>query len=194
MHLLPKLAALTIVFSAPRYRSCAKFCLSTLVLLIVLVGNSLAQQLTPFVVSSSGGFYSNSSGMLSFTTGEMAAVETFTSPSVILTQGFQQAFDIGTYITEHPDPRFSFGLYPNPTTGYFNLITETETIGTLIVDVVDVFGRVILQKEMPQQDFINVEPFDLTHVAPGMYVLAITFQENGATHGNQCVAKIQVIR
>lgn len=163
-------------------------------LLVLSAGGISAQQLSPFVVSSSGGFYSNASGTLSFTTGEMAAVETFTSPAGILTQGFQQAFDIGTYITGHPDPQFSFGLYPNPTSGYFNLVTETEKPGTLIVDIVDVFGRVILWKEIQHQDLVNVEPFDLTHAAPGMYILVISFQENGATHGNQCVAIIQMIR
>lgn len=171
-----------------------KYSYHFLSLLLLSTGGVSAQQLSPFVISSSGGFYSNASGALSFTTGEFSAVETFSSPTGILTQGFQQAFDIGTYITEHPDPSFSFGLYPNPTTRYFNLVTETEKIGTLVVDIMDVFGRVILQKEIQQQYLVNVEPFDLTHAAAGMYVLAITFQENGATRGNQFVAKVQVIR
>ncbi len=171
-----------------------KYSYHFLSLLLLSAWGVSAQQLSPFVVSSSGEFYSSTAGMLSFTTGEMSVVETFTSPAGILTQGFQQAFDIGTYITENPDPQFSFGFYPNPTTGYFNLVTETEKISTLVVDIVDVFGRVILQKEIQQQSLVNVEPFDLTHVVAGMYVLAITFQENGATRGNQCVARIQVIR
>jgi len=161
---------------------------------LISIGQSSAQQLSQFVISSSGGFYSSASVLLSFTTGEMSAVETYTAPAGILTQGFQQVFDIGTYLTEHPNPQFSFGLYPNPTSTYFNLVTETETSGNLMISIVDMFGRVLLHKEIQQEYLINVEPFDLTRAAAGMYILAITFKENHATHGTQFVSKIQVIR
>lgn len=48
-----------------------------------------AQSLSPQVIASSGGYYSNGSGSLSWTLGE-TMTETFTSGSPQLTQGFQQ--------------------------------------------------------------------------------------------------------
>ena len=117
------------------------------------------QQLTPFVVSSSGGFYSNSAGMLSFTSCELTAVETYVSPSAILTQGFQQTWDVGTYIAEQPLQNFSFVIYPNPSDGYFNLITETEVNEYIEVKILDVLGREIFKTSYYHQPLINVLPY-----------------------------------
>lgn len=194
MHFLPKLSGFSIVFCSPRQRICAQICLCVLALLSITPGRSLAQQLTPYVVSSSGGFYSNASGTLSFTTCEMSAVETFIAPSAILTQGFQQYWDLGTYTKEHPNPHFSFGIYPNPSDGHFNLLTETEKEGHVVGQILDVFGRVIQSSEFEHHGGRNIHPFDLTLVAPGMYILTITFKGHRKASEYPFVTKIQVIR
>src|SRR5687767_11905584 len=85
-----------------------------------------SQQLSPFVVSSSGGFYSNAEGMLSFTTGELAAIETYTHPLVTLTQGFQQPWDLNTHVDDNQSSGFSFDIYPNPSDGIVHLITKSQ--------------------------------------------------------------------
>ncbi len=53
---------------------------------------SNAQSLSPQVISTSGGYLTNSKGSLSVTIGELTAVETISNTSInlILTQGFQQ--------------------------------------------------------------------------------------------------------
>ena len=163
-------------------------------LLLLSAEKIVAQRVSPFVVSASGGFYSSAAGMLSFTTGEMTAVETYTSPVAILTQGFQQTFDIGTYITEHPNPNFAFGVYPNPTSGNFNLITETPIDEHISVRISDMLGRVILSKEFDQHASINIEAFDLSLAAPGMYLIVLTVQESNASVKYQFTSKIQVVR
>src|SRR3989442_14473369 len=74
-----------------------------IILLILLSGLSFAlraQTLTPFVVSTSGAFYSNGAGMLSTTIGELAAVTTLSGGSNYLTQGFQQPWDFSVSIPE----------------------------------------------------------------------------------------------
>jgi hypothetical protein len=60
----------------------------SILLLTILLGPKLlwSQQ----VIASAGDFYSNSAGMISQTIGE-AVIETYASPVVILTQGFQQS-------------------------------------------------------------------------------------------------------
>lgn len=136
-----------------------------------------AQELTPFVVSSSGGFYINSTGMLSFTSGEMAAVETYVSPSAILTQGFQQTWDIGTLIAEHPLQNFSFFIYPNPSDGYFSLVTETGVNEYIEVKILDVLGREIFKTSVFHQALINIQPFDLSHAAQGIYLITLDVKD-----------------
>ena len=161
---------------------------------LIAAAESSAQQLSPFVISPSGGFYNNASGMLSFTTGEMSAVETFIAPSAMLTQGFQQYWDLGTYITEHPDLHFSFGIYPNPTNGYFDLLTETEKEEHIVVEILDLLGRVVLRSEFDQYSNINIRSFDLTASTPGMYIIAMTITERHMRAANRFVSKLQVIR
>jgi len=132
--------------------------------------------------------------MLSFTTGEMTAVETYTSPSTILTQGFQQAWDFGTYINEHPIPNFSFGIYPNPSNGYFKLVTESEVNEHVDVRISDVLGREILRKKFYHQSKINVQPFDLSDAAQGIYLIALTIKENNSSPEYHFINKIQIVR
>ena len=166
-----------------------------LIFLIISIENISAQQLTPYVVSSSGGFYSNASGMLSFTTAEMTAVETFISPLNILTQGFQQTDELGTYTIEHPDSQFSFAIYPNPSDGNFNLVTEAEVNEHIGVKILDVMGRQILQTTFYEEDKINIKPFDLSAVAAGIYLVSLFVKENNSSkQENYFIKIIQIVK
>jgi Secretion system C-terminal sorting domain len=169
--------------------------IATFLFLLFSIGWISAQQLTPFVVASSGGFYNNSSGMLSFTAGEMSAVETYTSPSAILTQGFQQTDELGTYIIESPDQNFSCGIYPNPNDGYFKLVTESDKDEHIVVKIMDVVGREIFQTQFYHQHKINVQSLDLSDAAQGIYLMVITATENN-THSPTSffIEKIHIIR
>ena len=95
--------------------------------MIAFCGIIHAQSLSPTVVSSSGGFYANSAGQLSFTVGEMTMVTTFFQTNNILTQGFQQPFDFGTAIPEPTKDGFAFGVFPNPSTGNIHLVLNTKS-------------------------------------------------------------------
>ncbi|MGB4850615.1 MAG: T9SS type A sorting domain-containing protein [Saprospiraceae bacterium] len=165
-----------------------------ILLLAACVWQSRAQSISPQVIASSGGFYNNAYGMLSFTTGEMSAVETYTSPSAILTQGFQQTWDIGTYITEHPMQDFSFGIYPNPSDGYFNLVTKADVNEYINVKILDVLDREILQTTFYHQNPVNIQSFDLSNAAPGIYLIALTIKENKSNPESHYITKIQIIK
>src|SRR5262245_53217001 len=87
-----------------------------------------AQSLTPFVVASSGSFYSNSTAQLSFTTGEMAMVETFHTANNFLTQGFQQPSDsdLITKVIFPEDGNTFITLYPNPVVNHLFVKINSE--------------------------------------------------------------------
>ncbi|MEP7322520.1 MAG: T9SS type A sorting domain-containing protein [Saprospiraceae bacterium] len=165
-----------------------------LLILIVWPIKSPAQSLSPFVTSPSGGFYSNSSGMLSYTIGEMSAVITYSASGKMLTQGFQQTWDISTAITEHPLIHFSFGIYPNPAQRFFNLVTKTNIHGPFTVIVLDMLGREMLKKKYFQHTDMHVEPFELSGIADGMYLIELKINENSTNTQNTFFKKIQVIQ
>ena len=168
----------------------------SMILLVFLIPAVIfSQQLSPTVVSASGGFYSNSSGMLSFTTGEMSSVETFTHPLVILTQGFQQPWDINTNVSDEHSSDISFEIYPNPSGGHFNLISKSETDHQITVTILDIMGVEIMRSEFLHQGIFNVESMDLSHSAQGIYLVSINVNKtySSISEGN-FIKKINIVK
>ena len=168
-----------------------------LLLLIFFLSTTFisSQQLTPSVISTSGGFYTNASGMLSFTTGEMSAVETYNSPTNTLTQGFQQVWELGTGINENQDPPFSFSIYPNPSDGHFNLVTENKSNAHADIRMIDLLGREVQHIAFDQESNIHVQSIDLSDIAQGMYLMTITMKDKrSASPTLHIIEKIQIVK
>ncbi len=163
-------------------------------LLLLTVEISFGQQLTPFVVSSSGGYVANASGSLSFTTGEMTTVETYTAAANILTQGFQQPWDFGTYVIEHPGAEFSFNIYPNPSDGKLTMLTESELETDMIINVTDLLGRNVLHADFEHRIPVQSQTLDLAHAAPGIYFLTIAIQTVNSSIESMQTVKLEIIR
>ena len=162
--------------------------------IILTTGSTFAQQLTPWVISSSGGFYSNSSGMLSSTIVVMAAVETLNSPVNILTQGFQQPWDFGTYVIDYPGAEFSFDVFPNPSASVVNLFTQSTEHADLDVIITDLLGREVFHSQLFHQDLMHLHELDLSRVTSGTYFLSLSIQKNGTAFKGTHALKIQIIR
>jgi len=162
--------------------------------LLCLHTSLFSQQLSPSVISSSGGFYTNSSAMLSFTTGEMAAIQTYAGATSILTQGFQQPWDLGTYINEHPFLDFSFGIYPNPSNGEFYLLTDSDLNLHLDVSIADLLGKKCFTHEVNPVSKLNVEPINVEQLPSGTYILSLRVKENNTSHENIFNTKITIVK
>jgi len=153
-----------------------------------------SQQLTPSVISSSGGFYNNTAGMLSFTTGEMSAIETYSKTTSILTQGFQQPWDLGTYINEHPFQDFSFGIYPNPSDGQFYLLTDSDLNLHLDISVSDLLGKKCKSISVDPVSKINIELVDVSALPGGTYIVSLKAKQKNTSHENIFNTKITIVK
>lgn len=169
------------------------FQIPILTLLLFYAGMATAQLLSPNVVSTSGGFYSNDSGMLSFTTAEMSTVSTFTTPSIIITQGFQQYWDLGTYIREYPDHHISFGIYPNPSDGLFTLFTDAESNQYVDARILDIWGKEILRVSYYLESGNHIETVDLSNAAPGIYIIALSVKGKNTTPAIHFTLKLFIL-
>lgn len=163
-------------------------------LMLVATQHHLAQQLTPFVISTSGGFSTNTSGMLSFTTGEMSAVETYNAATHILTQGFQQAWDFSTSIHGSPLSGFSFDVYPNPSGGFFQLVSEWDEDEQVIIHVMDLLGKEILKMEYDHKRGLHFQSLDLAHLPQGVYLISVKIAGHAAHDAYPFVGKINIVR
>ena len=101
--------------------------------------------LTPSVIASGGGYAEADNIIISWTLGELA-VTTLTGDGMILTQGFQQPFDIGVgFRPEEVDWKIS--VYPNPVTDVLRIRFGLENPQDFLVEIQDVTGRIFIQEQ-----------------------------------------------
>src|SRR5678815_1215657 len=163
------------------------------IILFIYSMSAGAQSTTPTVVASSGGFFSNTAGMLSFTVGELAAVTTLSSANNYLTQGFQQPSDFGVYVPPIKDENFSVSVYTNPSTGLFNLSITTSNSMHLELSLYDLLGQKIMGAQQNLSRGKNLIPVDLHKQITGMYPLKCTFTNLVNGEKNKSYSKLHLI-
>jgi hypothetical protein len=137
--------------------------------------NLHAQTLSPTVISSSGGYFAPSGGpSLSFTVAEMTMVQTFSSSSNILTQGFQQPEDLTVSISETPSISGDVLIYPNPTNGVFTLSYVCNDNSETTINLYNLVGQLALSKPVAQVTGLNTIKFDIANFNQGIYMLELT--------------------
>ena len=148
---------------------------------IICFGNVMAQSLTPQVIASSGNSFSNATGKLDFTIGEVV-ISTLSVGGNILTQGFHQPEIKFSSIEDH-HPDFAFTLYPNPTEQFVTV--ESSQPDDLQVCVFDAAGGAILVSPVFQQKIT----IDLYLLAAGSYIFRITNKSGIPLHSYTLIKK-----
>jgi hypothetical protein len=166
-----------------------------LLLLFLVCGLSVAlraQSLTPFVVSTSGAFFSNGAGMLSTTIGELAAVTTLSGGGNYLTQGFQQPWDFNVSIPEIHNNGVAFDVFPNPSSGIFTLALNTEKDSKVTVKIYDVLGKTVYFESLSHTSGYASHEINLEKMAEGMYLLEVTNTELSTGNTTKTTKKINL--
>jgi hypothetical protein len=132
-----------------------------------------SQTLSPTVISSSGGFFTSGSAMLSTTVAEMTMVQTFQAGSNFLTQGFQQPEVVTVGINEIPVASGNIVVYPNPTSGSFVLSFTNDGNSQSSIGIYNLAGQVVVEKQLTQAVGLNTVDFDISSFSQGMYILEL---------------------
>lgn len=137
-----------------------------------------AQSLSPVVISSMGGYYSNSSASLSFTVAESSMVKTISSANNMLTQGFQQPYAILVSVPEIAEPEGKLLVYPNPTNAEVNIRCNDNRSGLRSVRIFSLTGQLILHWEnntcTPQAEWKG----SISGHTAGLYIIEIVISGN----------------
>lgn len=144
---------------------------------IVLCATALlsqAQTLSPEVISSAGGKMQNSSLTLDWTLGE-TAVSKWSSPTGFTTEGFHQPILQVTLLPAYSSPKVS--IAPNPVQSILNVQVMEASQKALFVQLVDVQGRILVQRT--QLGSGNTE-LNMSDLPSGIYFLQV-LQQNGKT-------------
>jgi hypothetical protein len=145
-----------------------------------------AQSVSPMVISSTGSFTSNANFSVSSTTGEMTMVKTFSSSSVILTQGFQQPNDAPIGILDLVKDNYgSFAVYPNPAVDNMWFGFQFPDKGRVTVSLYDVLGQKLSDVYTGNYESgKTTEGFAVSNLAAGSYYLSLNFtaEKDGKTY------------
>lgn len=158
--------------------------------------SAVAQPMTtPTVVASSGGFFSNAAGMLSFTVGELAAVTTLSNTPLTnyLTQGFQQPSDFGVFVPPVKDESFSVSVYPNPSTAFFTISVTASNNMLMQFSIYDVLGKKIMESRKNLSRGKNLMTIDLHQQVTGMYLLECIYTNAKNGEQNKSYSKLHLI-
>ena len=134
----------------------------TFVLFSLLAAGSVSAQ---EVVSTQGDSYSNASGSIEFTLGDVI-IATGTDGTNDLTQGFHQTNWNFLGVEDHA-PNYEATIFPNPTQDVLNI--RTSAFDNVTYTLYDAQGKLVMQ------DILSAEqtPIQVSQLAPGSYSLTL---------------------
>lgn len=132
-----------------------------------MVCTVLAQIHSPSVIASGGDYFETGSSSFSITIGE-PVIETVTSGTVILTQGFQQPHFFAVSAETMPENESSIDVFPQPAIDILT-IKQNEINETLAYVLTDVTGKSIMSGNL----FEPTSSIDVSRLSPGIYLLIV---------------------
>lgn len=166
---------------------------------IVLLGTILlfcirgqCQTVMPATFNVAGGFYeSNTSYMkLEWSLGEAALIDYYKSPdsSLAFTNGVLQPCT--EVVTRSPlniilFPGFEYRLFPNVTSGAFELDFFIKLAGHMDLQLTDAMGRVIDKRSYKYRCCGSIERYDISKFSNGVYFIHATFRPDESVYGEQ---------
>ena len=144
------------------------------IFLVLICCQLYSQSITPYVVSTRGGYFSNSTSSLSWTLGQLASTSLMATNN-ILTQGFQQPyyfdpFNIPVALTDS----FDIKVYPNPAVDHVNIAYSTLQEGKIKFELFDLLGNKLMP-DIEKYSGISKRVFELnlSNFDSGIYLLRI---------------------
>lgn len=157
--------------------------MTTPFLLGFLATAGFAQTSAPSTLNAGGGSKVINGQSYDYSVGEMVLVNTATASNIIVTQGLlQPQEDQETGIADHFLDDGQLSVYPNPFEDVVNLKANLPASGILYLDVYDVHGKLIVQRELAIATGKENTNLSLQNLAAGNYVLKAKFESMGSTH------------
>ena len=144
-----------------------------------------AQSVSPQVVSTAGGYMSDASISLSYTIGELA-VQTLTAGSLVITQGFQQPADLGTFREDILETDWQVKTWPNPVANELHLKLGADYQQDILLEIIDISGRVHLTSKLETPSKSEPYKIEVSDLKEGLYLIKI----RTADHSMQRMVKI----
>jgi hypothetical protein len=74
-------------------------------------------------------------------------------------------------------------LYPNPAQSTINLRLINDSTGNMVVNILDMMGRIIKTKQINKSQNLLQEAFNISILPKGVYTMQVVMGENAAVVG-----------
>jgi hypothetical protein len=133
------------------------------------------------VVCSGGEQFSNTEGSFTFTIGE-PVIETISNANNILTQGFQQNYEV-ILSTGSTSYLSGTSVYPNPFIDMITINYSDAVLDNMSITLKELNGKIIMERKFPKTYASNTFDLILSDLSEGVYFLTITVSvESSATY------------
>ena len=144
---------------------------------VTLIGSPLArgQSIWPSTLNATGGSTYIGGNEFEWSVGEMALVNTFTTSSVIVTQGILQT-RFGPGAVDVPSTT-NLGdylqVFPNPATGSINVKYTSNNEGILGLRLMDMTGKLLTEQKAEVKQGTANQKLDISTLAVATYMLEV---------------------
>jgi len=159
------------------------------IILCLLAINCSAQS----IINTSGNTATLAGNTYSYSIGEMCAVHTATSATLIVTQGLLQPTTEGPTAIENTWlASDNVRVYPNPSNAIIHLELNTNEVADAKFVLLDISGKNIITQKAILTSGLNKYEFDLSQVANAYYVLQVQLSKKDKNYSTSF--KIQKVK
>lgn len=148
---------------------------ASIALAFLVTGRARAQSIGPSTLDAAGGSANLSGNTYEWSVGDMAVISTYTSGSLVVTQGTLQPFDIPTGVNVITLDK-QLKVYPNPAINTVLLDYNLESRGELSYVLQDINGKTILQQSLKVKPGESKEAINMAALASATYMLNVNYK------------------
>ena len=147
-------------------------------LFIFIAAAANAQSVTPSVLNAAGGTYRSPTRnfLLEWNFGEGISIDVFSNTHNMLTSGVLQPCTDKMYTNQsNIFANTDYILYPNNTSGPFEISFFMKEGGKMTIQLLDASGRLLQKREHDYTCCNRIERFDLGRYVNGVYLVHVLF-------------------
>lgn len=163
---------------------------------IVFSFTSFSQSVTPATLNATGGTNFFTFYRFEWSFGEAMAIETLSSPNLIVTSGVlqPQTHNPATVNTSSEWGKDEIKILPNPTQNLLEIDFFSKQQGKVIMNLFDGSGRFISTRQFDYQGNGRIEKWAFEGYPSGTYFLNIQLQPTGTSVAKKGSFKVQKIK
>ena len=137
------------------------------------------ESIKPSILNSSGGSAVKGTTHWDWSVGEVALVNTFSAPTIIVTQGLLQNEYFTPVETKENTLGSQIAVFPNPGVSIVNVSFTATSAGILAYRLMDITGKVVLNHSGEVKQGVTTEQLNIAELAAATYMLEVSFKAAG---------------